>query len=106
MRRGTCLSEIMKACGAKPREDSWRVLINGSKNRLKIVLPSRVMGVAASKAQPRWTSRMRLECTMGTFFSKRGRFLFPSAESRSGHGVSRLNTKICFYAGRARYAEE
>src|SRR5438552_13588132 len=104
MRPGTCSSEIMRTCGAKLREDSWRVLINGSKNRLKIVLPSRVMGVVASKAQPRWTSRMRLECTMGTFFRTRRRFLLPSAESRSGHGVSRLNTKMCFYADRARSA--
>src|SRR5947209_1282526 len=62
------------------------------------------MGVAASKAKPRWTSRMRLECTMGTFFRTRRRFLLPSAESRSGHGVSRLNTKMCFYADRARSA--
>src|SRR2546428_10615906 len=104
MRPGTCSSEIMRTCGAKLREDSWLVLINGSKNRLKIVLPSRVMGVAASKAKPRWTSRMRLECTMGTFFRTRRRFLLPSAESRSGHGVSRLNTKMCFYADRARSA--
>src|SRR6266478_5298788 len=104
MRPGTCSSEIMRTCGAKLREDSWLVLINGSKNRLKIVLPSRVMGVAASKARPRWTSRMRLECTMGTFFRTRRRFLLPSAESRSGHGVSRLNTKMCFSAGRARSA--
>src|SRR6266853_4196494 len=104
MRPGTCSSEIMRTCGAKLREDSWRVLINGSKNRLKIVLPSRVMGVAASKAQPRWTSRMRLECTMGTFFRTRRRFLLPSARSRSGPGVSRLNTKMCFYADRARSA--